>query len=358
MTVLIYLGHPAHFHLFKESIKHLQNENHKVIIVIKSKDVLEKLLIDSNLEYINISTTPKTGKLSVYISIFKRLVTLTKIIKKHKPVKLIGSAAELAMLGKLFKIPSYIFFEDDFEVVPKFAKIAGPLATHLICPNCCSAWKWNHKKIGYNSYHELAYLHPNHFIPNKTKVEHIFNFEKKNFILRFAQLTAYHDVGKSGITTDIAQQLIDILLPYGNVFITSERPLEPQFEKYRIQISPLDIHHALYYTDMYIGDSQTMTAEAAVLGTPAIRFNDFVGELSYLEELEKVHHLTYGIKTNFPNELLIKTKQLLELPNCKAEWETKRQLMLSKCIDFSEFTTSLILNEITTCKEFIAKKHK
>jgi predicted glycosyltransferase len=50
---------------------------------------------------------------------------------------------------------------------------------------------------------------------------------------------------------------------------------------------------------MYIGDSQTMTAEAAVLGTPAIRFNDFVGELSYLEELEYTFDLTYGIKTNF-----------------------------------------------------------
>ena len=157
------------------------------------------------------------------------------------------------------------------------------MATHLVCPNCCSAWKWNYKKTGYNSYHELAYLHPNHFTPDKNKIISIFNLQKKNFILRFAQLTAYHDVGKSGITTHIAQQLIDVLSPHGNVFITSERPLEPQFEKYRIQISPLDIHHALYFADMYIGDSQTMTAEAAVLGTPSIRFNDFVGELAYLE---------------------------------------------------------------------------
>jgi len=60
MTVLVYLGHPAHFHLFKESIKNLKAKSHKVVIVIKSKDVLEKLLVDSDLPYINIA--PKLKK--------------------------------------------------------------------------------------------------------------------------------------------------------------------------------------------------------------------------------------------------------------------------------------------------------
>lgn len=343
MTVLAYLGHPAHFHLFKETIKNLQSKSHKVIILIKSKDVLEKLLIDSNLPYINISPkAKKAGKVALYFSLFKRIIVLTKIIIKYKPNKLIGSAAEFAILGKLFKIPSYVFFEDDFEVVPKFAKIAGPLATYLVCPNCCSAWKWDYKKIGYNSYHELAYLHPNHFTPDINKVKNIFDLNKKNYILRFAQLTAYHDVGKSGITTEVAQQLIDILSPHGNIYITSERPLEPQFEKYRIQISPLDIHHALYFADMYIGDSQTMTAEAAVLGTPAIRFNDFVGELAYLEELEHTFGLTYGIRTNEPDKLIQKTKELVETLELKKKWAIKRENMLNKSIDFAEFMTTLI----------------
>ncbi|MFI5142291.1 MAG: DUF354 domain-containing protein, partial [Bacteroidia bacterium] len=287
--ILVYLGHPAHFHLFKETIKHFQAKAVKVVIVIKSKDVLEQLLTDSNLPYLNISDANAKG--NAYVNFVKRLNQLAKIIRATKPTLLVGSAAELAVLGKLFHIPSYIFFEDDFEAVKKFAKIAGPFATKLICPACCSAWKWNDKKIGYKSYHELAYLHPNHFTPDAEKVQSIFNLNEKSFILRFAQLTAYHDVGKSGITTPIAQQLIDMLSLHGNVFITSERALEPQFDKYRIQISPLDIHHALYFADMYIGDSQTMTAEAAVLGTPAIRFNDFVGELSYLEELEHTFEL-------------------------------------------------------------------
>ena len=340
MTVLVYLGHPAHFHLFKETVKNLQAKQVKTVLVIKSKDVLEKLLIDSKLPYINISEGNTKG--NAYKNFFTRLYKLAGIIRSHKPDLLMGSAAELALLGKVFHTPSYIFFEDDFEAVKKFAKIAGPFATKLVCPNCCSAWKWDYKKVGYNSYHELAYLHPNHFTPDAEKVRSIFNLREKNFILRFAQLTAYHDVGKSGITTHIAQQLIDRLSGHGNVFITSERALEPQFEKYRIQISPLDIHHALYFADMYIGDSQTMTAEAAVLGTPAIRFNDFVGELSYLEELEHTFDLTLGIKTNDPEKLIESVQRLLDTPDLKQNWQIKRNRMLETCIDMSQFMTSLV----------------
>ena len=343
MTILVYLGHPAHFHLFKESIKNWQSHSNKVIIAIKSKDVLEKLLIDSGLPYINITQDNiKKSGINLYLGFLNRLRALAKLIRANKPDVLVGSAAELAVLGKYFKTPSYIFFEDDFEKVKKFAKIAGPLATKLVCPECCSAWKWNRKKVSHKSYHELAYLHPNHFTPDAEKVKNIFNLKEKNFILRFAQLTAYHDKGKSGITTEIAQKIIDILSPHGNIFITYERELESQFEKYRIQISPLDIHHALYFADMYIGDSQTMTAEAAVLGTPAIRFNDFVGELSYLEELEHKFHLTFGIRTNKPDLLIEKVKELIETPNLKKEWAKRREQMLKECIDMAQFMTKLI----------------
>jgi predicted glycosyltransferase len=127
------------------------------------------------------------------------------------------------------------------------------------------------------------------------------------------------------------------------VYITSERPLEPQFEPYRIRISPLDIHHALYFANMYVGDSQTMTAEAAVLGTPAVRFNDFVGELSYLEELEHRFHLTRGIRTSDPAKLLTVVQEHLATPGLKNEWEQRRQTMLAQSIDLAQFMTAMVM---------------
>ncbi len=55
------------------------------------------------------------------------------------------------------------------------------------------------------------------------------------------------------------------------------------------------MHHVMAFASLYIGDSQTMAAEAGVLGVPFVRFNDFVGRIGYLRELEDTYHLGYGI---------------------------------------------------------------
>ena len=100
----------------------------------------------------------------------------------------------------------------------------------------------------------------------------------------------------------------------------------------------------LYCSDLCIGDSQTMAAEAAVLGTPSIRFNDFVGELGYLEELEHKYNLTYGIKTSNPEKLFEKIDELLAIPNLKETWQKRREKMLSEKIDVTAFMVWFIEN--------------
>lgn len=55
------------------------------------------------------------------------------------------------------------------------------------------------------------------------------------------------------------------------------------------------MHHVMAFASLYIGDSQTMAAEAGVLGVPFVRFNDFVGRIGYLRELEDTYELGYGI---------------------------------------------------------------
>jgi hypothetical protein len=177
-----------------------------------------------------------------------------------------------------------------------------------------------------------------------SKIENNIDVSKPFYILRFAKLTAHHDKGKTGITSEISQTIIDLLKPQGNIFITSERELEPQFEKYRINIKPENIHHALFYANMYIGDSQTMAAEAAVLGTPSLRFNDFVGKLGYLDELENKYSLTYGIKTSEPEKLFEKINEFLKNYNLKQEWKLRRERMLSDKIDVTSFMVWFVEN--------------
>ena len=174
--------------------------------------------------------------------------------------------------------------------------------------------------------------------------------------MRFASLNAHHDSGIKGINTEIAQRLIDILAPHGTIYITSERPLEPQFEQYRIRINPLDMHHVMAFASLYIGDSQTMAAEAGVLGVPFVRFNDFVGRIGYLRELEDVYQLGFGIKASSAGSvdvLCARVSELVALPakERKAMFEARRQRMLSEKIDCAKFLTWFIENYPSSVSE-------
>ena len=187
-------------------------------------------------------------------------------------------------------------------------------------------------------------MHPNYFKPDKNVINQFNPSGSPYFILRLVSLTASHDIGKSGIYDEFVKKIIFILEKKGKVFITSERKLPDFLEKYRIKINPLNIHHALYYANLVIGDSQTMIAEAAVLGTPAIRFNDFVGKLSYLEELEKKYKLAFGFRTNESEFLIEKIDELLTKKNLKKEWQRRRQKMLYEKIDVTDFMVWFIDN--------------
>ena len=342
--LLLYLGHPGQFHLFKYCLRNLKAKNHHFEILIKKKDVLEDLLKNEDWKYTNILPTGRGDtQFAMAWGLVVRGIKMFKIARGRRPNLMAGTSTEITYVGKLLGIPSLVVNEDDAEAVPLFSNLSYPLADAILAPFSCNVGKWSHKKISYQGYHELAYLHPNRFSPRKEAITGL-NRDGRYFILRFANLNAHHDKGKTGITKQISEIIIEKLKPHGAVYITSERKLDPQFERYRIKISPNDVHHALYYADLFVGDSQTMTAEAAVLGTPAVRFNDFVGRLRYLEELEHKYQLTYGIKTQYPEELYQKLDELLSIPNLKEEWQNRRKKMLSEKIDVTAFITWLIEN--------------
>ncbi len=300
MNILVQLSHPAHFHYYHYAMRNWAADGHKVIVAIKTKDVLEQLLQNAGIPYININAKAHRGsKIGILWDMLVRDWQLLRICKREHIDLLTGSSAEVAHVGWLLHKAVVCTGEDDAAVVPAYVRCTAPFLNKnriRLTPTVCNSGSMEKYTIHYPSYHELAYLHPNHFAARREVVEQYgIDTTKPYFVLRFASLKAHHDKGIHGIDTAIAQHLIDLLLPHGQVYITSERPLEPQFEAYRIHINPLDMHHVMAFASLYLGDSQTMAAEAGVLGTPFVRFNDFVGRIGYLRELEDVYHLGYGI---------------------------------------------------------------
>lgn len=337
-TILFYLGHPAHYHNISHVIPALAEKGHQIILFARGKDVLFDLIKSLPYKKFLFEDRKREGsKISLIKAVLRREWQLFKITRKHNIDLLIGTDIVITHIGKIMRIPSLILNEDDADAVPLLAKYGFKFSTYTLSPKCCDISPYGHKKISYDSYHELAYLHPNQFEPNIDIVHKYLNANSNYFILRFAKLTAHHDEGILGINDKIALRIIDILKPYGRIIITSERILSNDLEPFRLKIDPKDMHHIMAFADLYIGDSQTMAAEAGVLGTPFIRFNDFVGRLGYLEELENKYELGFGIKPSDPEKLFKKINDFLKLEDKKKEYNQKRIQMLKENIDFASF---------------------
>lgn len=334
---LFYMGHPAHYHNVKHAINTLLSEGNEVKVVARAKDVLFDLLSDENWDVVRLSERTGQGKMGIITSVLAREWKLMRIAMKWKPDLMAGTDLVITHVGKLLGIPSIVINEDDSAAIPLMAKYAFPYATALLAPNCCDQSPANDKKEGYEGYHELAYLHPDYFTPDVNALPAGIPKDAPYFILRFASLHAHHDDGRKGIDDQLALQLIEILEPHGQVFITSERPFANQLESYRLPVHPKDMHQVMAHAKIYIGDSQTMAAESAVLGIPSIRFNDFVGELAYLEELEHRYQLTKGIRADQPEKLLELTKKWVELKSLNDDWKKRQKNMLEQTISVTPF---------------------
>ena len=164
--------------------------------------------------------------------------------------------------------------------------------------------------------------------------------------MRFVALKGHHDVGQQGLTMEQKQSLVELLKPHGRVIITSERAIEPEFEQYRLPVPPEDIHSLMAYSSMFLGDSQTMTSEAAILGVPALKCNTFAGRLSVPNMLEQKYGLCYAYQPAQFGEMYQHIEQLLTRnpKELKNEWQAKRQRLLDEMIDPTEFFVKYIEN--------------
>ncbi|MBP6663071.1 MAG: DUF354 domain-containing protein [Paludibacter sp.] len=342
MNILIDIAHPAHVHLIKNTYYELINKGHKVIVTVKDIPSAIQLLNIFEIPFIYLGGKSDSliGKAFLQLK-FNYL--LWQVVVREKINIAFGSSLTIAQLSKYTKVKSIILDDDDDDVEPLFVKYAHPAADHILSPAC--AIRRTQKMIGYSGYHELAYLHPNRFNPDESVLSEIgVQPGEKYFILRFNAFKAHHDVGVQGLSLENKRQLISLLERHGKVFITTERNIDDEFKPYQLKVSPDKAHSLMYYATMLVGDSQTMTSEAAVLGTPAIRCNTFVRRISYLEEEEFKYNLTYGFLPENSDSLFSKINELLEMPNIKNEWKKRRENMLKDKIDVTAFFTWFIEN--------------
>lgn len=322
----------------------MEKKGHHILVTARDKDVVTQLLMAYNIAYIPIGKKG-TGKLSLIKEWILRDIKIAHIVNKFNPDILLGAMnPATAHAARIHGKISVTFTDSEPEIAkyPIADAITLPF-TDVILTLSSVRHDYGKKEVRVNSYKELASLHPARFKPDPGVLQIAgLSPEDDYALIRFVAWDAYHDVGQGGLTLDEKYALIKELEQSCQVFISSESPLPVEFEKYRLPIPPEMIHDFLHYAKIFVSDSQTMTTEAALLGTPAVRCNSFVGknDMGNFVELENRYSLIYNCQDGA--SVLSRVSELLRLPDLKAEWVRRREPLLQEKIDLTTFMVWLI----------------
>jgi len=316
MTYLFELNHPKHFHQFKHIVSLLSADNN-VIIIAREKEVLFHLLDENNVDYIKFSHS-KSG--SILTKVAYHLFMLSKllvIVYKHRPDFFLSKASVSTIFVKIFfpKCKTVIF--PDSEVVWLTNNIIRRFANKIFTPENF-AKEFGTKQIRVPGLFENAYLSPknNYFEPIDLSL-YGYSTKKETVLLRFVGWSANHDVNQFGFTENQKKNLVQLFTVYDfNIIISTESVLPKELETYRNPIPASKMHSLLKVCQFYVGDSQTMATEAALLGAKSFRYNSFVGvnDMSNFKFLEK-----RGLLLNY-NVF----EELIESIEIEIEGKTKR----------------------------------
>ncbi|MCB8999485.1 MAG: DUF354 domain-containing protein [Bacteroidales bacterium] len=337
MRIFIDIGHPAHVHYFKNFIRLMQLKGHEFCLSARDKEVTFSLLKNLNIPF---SSRGKGGKgyLGKIAYLIKGDAMVFRLAKKFKPDIILSFGSPYAAHAAFLLHKPHIAL-DDTEAA-KFGQFFYlPFTDIKLNPR---EFQKNFRKnqIRFDSFIELAGLHPRYFTPDKKILDELsIDLSRPYIFMRFVSWSANHDFNQSGISYSEKLNIISTLSEKFTILISAEGILPKELQKYRIKIAPEKIHHVLAFATLFIGEGATMASECAMLGTPAIYINSITA--GTLEEQER-YGLLFGFRNS--NGVIEKVFSLLNNRNLKEEFFTRRQKLLSDKIDITAFLVWFIEN--------------
>jgi predicted glycosyltransferase len=268
-SVVIDIVHYPHVNFYKHAIEVLREKNIDVKVIIRPRGKLVSIFQKEcpNVLFVLIGEHRKTifGKMA---DLIERDIAFLKYLNKINFDVGTGFGSEsIAHTTRFFGKPS-VLFGDDIEY--KLGHYLGHyLATRDVRPKCVPTQGKNLLK--YNGFKELAYLHPNHFTPNKKVLEsynlnpyeYVFIREVSSASLNYRRA----EIGKLSKILDYLKEMdLKILLSI------EDKLLIDLFKDHCIILKePVeDIHSLLHFAAITISSGDSMARESCLVGTPAI----------------------------------------------------------------------------------------
>ena len=329
MKILIDIGHPGHVHLFRPFAKKMQNTGHELLFTCRQKEFEIELLKNAGFTYISFGKKYKSISGKIKGLLVFNIKMLNAAIKFKPDIFLSAGSMYAAQVSSVLRKP-HITFEDtgNMEQVNLYKPFTDVILTSDVFHRDLGK-----NQIKYSGFHELAYLHPNHFTPDIAIVNSlVLDPTKKTILFRFVSWNATHDVGQGGFLLSDKLNIVKKLSKEYNIFISSESSLPVELESYRLMTKPEQIHDVMAFVDLFIGEGATMASECAMLGTPAIYVNTM--EAGSIDDQEKSGLIFHFRKIE---GVLDKAIEVLIQPNSENYFYSNYQKMLTKKIDVTAF---------------------
>jgi predicted glycosyltransferase len=269
-SVVIDIAHYPHVNLYKHTIEALIEKHIKVHVVLRPRGKLVSIFQKEcpDVPFVLIGEHRK----SIYGKMFdmvERDIAFLNYLSKIKFDAGMGfGSISIAHTTRFFGKPAIIFGDDTENKLGHY--LIKPFAQIFVRPKCVPPAQGKNL-LKYNGFKELAYLHPNHFTPDKNALEpynlspyeYVFIREVSSASLNYRRA----EMGKlSKILTYLKEKELKILLSL------EDKSLIDLFKDHCIILKePVeDIHSLLHFAAFTMSSGDSMARESCLVETPAI----------------------------------------------------------------------------------------
>jgi len=336
----IIVNTPAQVHFYRYIYQRLIERGHQAFLIARAERETLNLLHEYSLPY-DVFCRPARTQFGKILSLPRDVVGATKLMKRHGVDIVTGFGVYDAYSSALLSIPNVLFIDNE----PKIGMRSYQVQFHLFYPfvDCLFTPSYFRETLGkkhlkIDAIKEIAYLHPNEYRPDGSVREALGVAPGERYaLLRFNGMGAFHDLGVGGFKDEDKVRLVRELEKHGRVFISSEKGVPREIEDRVTKLPKNRIHDAMFYASLLVTDTQTMATEAAILGTPTIRCNSFVGpnDMGNFIEMENRYRLMFNFRD--PQEAIARAVDLAADRGAKDKWCRRREALLKEMIDVTSF---------------------
>ena len=333
MRVLVLTNTPAHVHLYRHAVAELRERGHEVLVLARDYGCTVALLEQYGTPFETYGACGTTQR-SLFANLPAQYARLLPTAVRFDPDVVFGMGAYAAHAGLVARAPTVLVL--DSEPTSLDHAVSKPFARALLTPAAFTKDLGERHHV-FEGFKESAYLHPGRFTPDPTVRDELGVGPDERFALvRLNAFGSHHDVGRGGFDDDQRRALLTSLAEEATVLVSDEGgDLDLSgLPARRYDAHPALLHDALAAADLLVADTQTMVTEAALLGTPAVRSNAFVGEadMGNFLALERA-----GLVRNVAafEDVLATASGLLADGGAVADWRARRDEYVTDMVDLT-----------------------